>query len=43
MMDQPVSALFPIVGLSILVGIASIYFIYKERRESRTRSKDGES
>ena len=33
--DQAVLAAFPIVALGILVGLASIYFVRKERRESR--------
>ena len=35
MSEQAILAVFPIVSLSILVGIAAIYFIRKERRESR--------
>ena len=33
--NQTILAMVPIVGLSILVGIVGIYFVRKERRESR--------
>jgi len=29
--------MFPIVGLSILAGIAGAYFLWKERREGRAQ------
>jgi len=35
MNDQAILVMFPIVGLSILAGIAGIYFVWKERREDR--------
>jgi hypothetical protein len=38
MKDQFILAIAPIVSLMILVGIASIYFVRKERRESANAS-----
>ena len=38
--DQAVLAMFPIVGLSILVVIAALYLLWKERRESRGHSQN---
>lgn len=32
--DQTILAIFPIVGLGIIVGIVAFYLIWKERREA---------
>ena len=33
--DQTILAMFPLVGLSVIVAIVTFFLIFKERRESR--------
>jgi hypothetical protein len=40
MTDQAILAIFPIVSLSILVGVAAAYFLYKERRAGRQQDSN---
>jgi hypothetical protein len=37
MNDQTLLVMFPIVGLSVLAGLAGIYFLWRERREDRDK------
>ena len=37
-MDQSLLAIFPIVGLCLIVCITGFYLLYKERRKSRTQN-----